>query len=85
MASDDSMDRVIQSGSAFFAKGGGFTPDSRAKSKNGDESQAMAALMGNGTGSWARKLDDGAASVYPDTPEALKTKNSRRNNDSFTG
>ena len=77
---DNSMDRVEQEGSAFYS---GTTHASRMKTKDGDESQAMAAVMGNGTGSWATKLNEGADTPYPETPEALKMKNTRKNNDIF--
>ena len=80
---EDSWDRVEQKGAGFFKKGGGFITASRAKSRDGDESVDMAGVMGGGTGSWQSKLNSGAASPYPDTPEALKTKNTRKNNDSF--
>ena len=81
---DNSMDRVEEKGNgSFYRRGGGFVPESKDKTKDGDESRDMAGVMGGGTGSWQTKLNDGAESVYPDTPEALKTKNTRKNNDSF--
>ncbi len=83
-STDSSMDRVEQEGnSSFYKKGAGFVPDARDKTKDGDESVAMASVMGTGPGSWAKMLNDGAENPYPCTAEALKTKNTRRNNDSF--
>lgn len=78
---DNSMDRIEQEGPEFFKTNG--VHSSRAKAKDGDESRAMASVMGNGSGSWATMLDDGAENPYPTTVEALKTKNSRQNNDAF--
>lgn len=80
---EDSWDRVEQKGAAFFKRGGGFVTGSRAKARDGDESVDMAGVMGGGSGSWQRKLNDGSECPYPDTVEALKTKNTRKNNDSF--
>ena len=66
-------------------KGDGFTPDgSKGKSKNGDESVALAGALGPAGESWMQLLDDGAKNPYPITSEALKTKNTRKNNDSFS-
>ena len=81
----DSFDRIEQSGDAFYQKGGGFVTASKPKSKNGDESAAMAATLGSGMGSWGAKLNDGCDDPYPPTQTALKTKNTRKNNDSFPG
>ena len=69
----------------FLAKNGnGFHTASRAKSKDGDESIAMAASGGPSGESWMQLLDDGCKNPYPITSEALKTKNTRKNNDSFS-
>ena len=78
----DSMDRVEQSGEAFF-KGPGVKHASTPKRKNGDESVAMAGAMGSSGSSWMQMLDEGAKNPYPSTVEALKTKNTRKNNDTF--
>lgn len=81
---DTSMDRVEQKGNgSFYKRGGGFVPESRDKTRNGDESKDMAGVMGSTGGSWMAKLNDGSENPYPETAEALKTKNTRRNNDSF--
>ncbi len=79
---DDELTRSSESGRAFY-KGPGNKHASVPKSKDGDESQAMAAVMGNGSGSWASMLNDGSDNPYPTTAQALKTKNTRNNNDSF--
>ena len=65
--------------------GGGFQNNgSRAKSKDGDESVAMAGATGTASESWNSMLNDGCDNPYPTTMEALKTKNTRKNNDSFS-
>lgn len=80
--SDNSMNRTEASGQAFYDTD--KAPDgSRPKMRDGDESVAMAAVMGNGTGPWAHKLNEGSDTPYPETPEALKMKNTRKNNDIF--
>ena len=70
----------------FLAKNGeGFRNNgSRAKSRDGDESVAMASASGKSAGTWMEYLNDGATNPYPITAEALKTKNTRKNNDSFS-
>ena len=70
----------------FLAKNGeGFqNGGSRAKAKNGDESVAMAGALGRANEGWNELLNDGCENPYPITAEALKTKNTRKNNDSFS-
>lgn len=81
--SDTSMDRVEQSGSEFFARKGGFMPSSVNGTRDGDESLDPRNLLGSNTGSWQMKLDQGSDSPYPETPEQLKMKNTRKNNDGY--
>ena len=81
-ASPDDMERVVEEGEAFF-KGPGVIHSSVAKKKNGDESESMAGLLGPDNSPWMELLDDGSENPYPTTAEALKTKNTRKNNDSF--
>ena len=79
----DSFDRVEQTD--FLSKNGeGFMTSSRAKSKDGDESIALGNILGPNEGSWMGMLNDGADNPYPSTTQALKTKNTRKNNDSFS-
>lgn len=78
----DDMERVIESGDSVF-KGPGVKHSSTAKKKDGDESVKMAGVMGASGGSWMEMLNDGSENPYPITSEALKTKNTRKNNDSF--
>ena len=80
---EDSWDRVEQKGAGFYKKGGGFITGSKPKTRDGDESVEMGGVMGGGSGSWMGKLNSGSECPYPETPEALKTKNTRKNNDSF--
>ena len=80
---EDSWDRVEQKGAGFYKKGGGFITASKPKTRNGDESRDMAGVMGSTGGSWMSKLNEGSECPYPETSEALKTKNTRKNNDSF--
>ena len=82
-AQDNSMDRVQEEGRAFFSGGDGNVFGSVNKERDGDESVSMSQRLGGRTGSWQMKLDQGSDSPYPDTPEALKTKNTRKNNDGF--
>ena len=79
--SDNSMNRVLESGDAFFAKGNGFVPSSLNGRRDGDESTES--NLGGNTGSWQMKLDQGSDSPYPEFPESLKIKNTRKNNDGF--
>ena len=79
----DDMDRVIESGKSFYS-GPGVITGSKAKTKNGDESVAMASAMGKSNGSWMTLLDIGSDNPYPSTVQALKTKNTIINNDSFS-
>ncbi len=78
----DDMDRVVESGSAFYS-GPGVKHASTPKTKDGDESVKMAGVMGASYGGWMEMLNDGSENPYPCTAEALKTKNTRKNNDSF--
>lgn len=80
----DSFDRVEET-SFLGNNGSGFqNGGSKAKSKNGDESVALAGALGSGSGGWMGMLNDGCENPYPITAEALKTKNTRKNNDSFS-
>jgi hypothetical protein len=79
----DSMDRVEETG-FLSKKSDGFITASRAKNKDGDESVAMAGALGSASDSWMEMLNDGTKNPYPTTSEALKTKNTRKNNDSFS-
>ncbi len=81
-ASPDDMERVMEEGPAAL-DGPGSKHASRAKTKDGDESVSMAGVMGSPGASWMELLNDGAENPYPITSEALKTKNTRKNNDSF--
>ena len=80
----DSFDRVEETG--FLGKNGsGFqNGGSKAKSKDGDESVALAGALGPTGETWMQYLNDGSTNPYPITSEALKTKNTRKNNDSFS-
>jgi hypothetical protein len=80
----DDMERVVESGAGFFS-GPGVKTASKAKTKNGDQSVAMAGAMGPAGASWMSLLDDGSDNPYPITSQAIKTKNTRKNNDSFSG
>lgn len=81
-ASPDDMERVMEEGPAAL-NGPGSKHASRAKTKDGDESESMAGVMGSSGAGWMEMLDDGVENPYPTTAEALKTKNTRKNNDSF--
>lgn len=83
MSSPDDMDRVMESGDSVF-KGPGVKHSSVAKSKDGDESVSMAGILGPSGSPWMELLNDGSENPYPITSEALKTKNTRKNNDSFS-
>ena len=80
----DSFDRVEETG--FLGKNGsGFqNGGSKAKSKDGDESVALGNILGPNEGSWMGMLNNGSDNPYPSTSQALKTKNTRKNNDSFS-
>lgn len=80
---DNSMDRVQESGDAFFARKGGFIPSSVNGRRDGDESMDAANNLGGQTGSWQMKLDQGSDSPYPEFNTSLKIKNTRKNNDGF--
>ena len=80
--SEESLDRVEESGSAFFT-GPGVKHASRPKKKDGDESVALGNIMGDNSAGWMQMLDDGSDNPYPTTVAALKSKNTRGNNDSF--
>lgn len=80
---DTSMDRVVQEGAEFFKSGGGFISACTPKTRDGDQSVAMAQKLGDSTGSWQMKLDQGSDGPYPETAQNLKTKNTRKNNDGF--
>ena len=82
MSTPDDMDRVMESGDAVNS-GPGVINASRDKKKDGDESVAMAAPLGDNQGGWQEMLNDGADNPYPSTVAALKAKNTRSNNDSF--
>ncbi len=75
-------EQVIESGKSVFS-GPGVKHASKSKSKDGDESVAMASAVGSSPGGWMEMLNDGSENPYPSTASALKTKNTRANNDSF--
>lgn len=79
----DDMERVIESGDSFFS-GPGVKHSSTPKKRNGDESVAMAGALGGAGSGWMEMLNDGSENPYPTTAEALKTKNTRKSNDSFS-
>ena len=74
------MDRVVEVG---ITSGPGVIHASKPKTKDGDESVSMAGVMGSPGAGWMEALDDGCENPYPSTSESLKTKNTRKNNDSF--
>ena len=82
MSTPDDMDRVTERGEAALS-GPGVKHSSMPKKKNGDESVSMAGLLGSPGSAWMELLNDGSENPYPPTAEALKTKNTRKNNDSF--
>lgn len=81
-SSSDSMDRIEESGEAFYGPPG-ENRASRGKSKDGDESVKMATALGMNLGGWMEELDEGCENPYPITSAALKAKNTRRNNDDY--
>ena len=82
MSASPDEDRVMEEG-VETTEGPGVKHASRPKTKDGDESVSMAGVMGSTGASWMEMLGDGAENPYPITSEALKTKNPRKNNDSF--
>ena len=82
-ASPDDMDRVMESGDAVYS-GPGVISASKPKKRDGDESVAFAGILGPANEPWMQLLNDGCQNPYPITSEALKAKNTRKNNDSFS-
>jgi hypothetical protein len=85
MNTPDDMERVVESGKSFYTGPGFKSSGSTPKTKDGDQSVAMAGALGTAGETWQSLLNDGCENPYPITTEALKIKNGRKNNDSFTG
>ena len=64
------MERVMESGDALTT-GPGVKIADKPKSKDGDESVALAAVMGPSGEAWTSLLNDGCENPYPITSEAL--------------